>query len=74
MCGSPLFPFGPLYAETLVVREGINCSSPIETTYYAGKTQLFSDISYHCGDDLYDGPEMQDKRKVYGVVRPICNA
>ena len=34
-CGSPLFPGGDLQ-DTVLVREGINCSSPMEATYYAG--------------------------------------
>lgn len=35
ICGSTLFPGGE-FQDKLVVREGLNCSSPIETTYYAG--------------------------------------
>lgn len=35
-CGSPLFPGGE-FQDTIVVREGLNCQTPIETTYYAGK-------------------------------------
>ena len=34
-CGSTLFTDEP-YKATLVVREGIACESPIETTYYNG--------------------------------------
>ena len=34
-CGSALFHEGP-YTDVIVVREGMNCQSTIETTYYAG--------------------------------------
>ncbi len=34
-CGSPLFTVGP-HENSIVVREGLNCSAPIETSYYAG--------------------------------------
>ena len=34
-CGATLFP-GGTYQDVIVVKEGLNCSSPIETPYYAG--------------------------------------
>ena len=34
-CGSPLLPSGPL-SDVLVVREGITCERPMESTYYSG--------------------------------------
>ena len=36
VCGSPLFPEGQ-YHDTIIVREGITCSVPIEVTYFAGE-------------------------------------
>ena len=35
ICGSPLFP-GGINQDKIIVREGLSCSSPMETTYYAG--------------------------------------
>ena len=35
VCGSPLFP-GGVYQDSIIVKEGLTCSSSIETTYYAG--------------------------------------
>ena len=34
-CGTPLFPGGSLQ-DTVLVKEGITCSSPMEAAYYAG--------------------------------------
>ena len=36
ICGSPIFPGGNLQ-DTVLVREGISCSSPMESQYYAGR-------------------------------------
>jgi hypothetical protein len=35
-CGSSLFPEGHEFDKKLVVREGLDCNTTIETTYYAG--------------------------------------
>lgn len=35
-CGSPLFPSIHSLYDGVVVREGLSCTSPIETQYYAG--------------------------------------
>ena len=34
VCGSCLFPDGK-HRDIIIVREGLNCSSPVETTYYS---------------------------------------
>jgi hypothetical protein len=34
-CGQPLFPEGEL-VDTVVVRQGLSCCSPIEIVYYTG--------------------------------------
>lgn len=34
-CGNPLFP-GGAYQDIIIVKEGMNCQSPMETTYYSG--------------------------------------
>ncbi|XP_065929132.1 uncharacterized protein [Magallana gigas] len=72
ICGSPLFPGGE-FQDKIVVREGINCQAPIETTYYAGKTQLFDGICFHCGDiEPTTSPEIESLKRKHGIVRPIC--
>lgn len=71
ICGSPLFPGGE-FQDKIVVREGINCQAPIETTYYAGKTQLFDEICFHCGDiQPTSTPEIESLKRKHGIVRPI---
>ncbi len=49
ICGSPLFPGGE-FQDKIVVREGINCQAPIETTYYAGIKCIFLKLfeNEHC--------------------------
>lgn len=36
ICGNQLFPDGEL-SERIVVRQGLNCGSPIEILYFSGK-------------------------------------
>ncbi|KAK3106924.1 hypothetical protein FSP39_003134, partial [Pinctada imbricata] len=71
-CGSQLFP--GQYAETIVVKEGQNCQSPIETTYYSSVTVQFEEICFFCGDtDIYTVQDIQDLKAQYSIVRPICS-
>ena len=48
-CGCSLFPEGP-NRDAVVVKEGITCSSSIETTYYANITRKSDLVCFHCGD------------------------
>ena len=43
-CGNTLFPPDHALYTHVVVREGINCRSQIETSYYAGKIQLHKNV------------------------------
>ncbi|XP_041369880.1 uncharacterized protein LOC121383848 [Gigantopelta aegis] len=72
-CGSSLFLEGSEFADVVVAREGINCNSNIETTYFAGKTAVFDDICFFCGDDhVAETPEIVELQREYGIVRPMC--
>ncbi|CAG2208685.1 unnamed protein product [Mytilus edulis] len=74
-CGSPLLPDGHQFNGKLLVREGVDCSSPIETTYYAGAVTKFADICFFCGDtDIVPDTNETIKalKQQYSIVRPIC--
>nr|XP_022308033.1 uncharacterized protein LOC111114036 [Crassostrea virginica] len=73
-CGSTLFPTGHRYHETIVVKEELECTAEMETTYYAGITTKFQPVCFFCGDTEVDSTSqtVQDLRKNYSIVRPIC--
>ena len=72
ICGDQLFPTGP-HKDTMVMK-GLNCQSPVETTYYAGKTAAFPDVCFHCGNpNNFSGPAVQQQKEEFGIVRPICD-
>ncbi|XP_053405192.1 uncharacterized protein LOC123536040 [Mercenaria mercenaria] len=75
VCGSTLFP-GLDLQDVVVVKEGQNCQSPIETTYYADVNNKMEDICFYCGcaENLADNPALHDLREQFGTVRPICEA
>ena len=71
-CGSALFPSGPM-ENIMFVKEGINCETLIETTYYASKTAAFPEVCIHCSaSEVLSGQVIQEKREEFGIVRPIC--
>lgn len=49
-CGSELFTPDHSLAESVVVRVGITCQSPMETQYYGATTVHFPEACYHCGE------------------------
>ena len=51
-----------------VVREGINCVSPIEFAYYSSKK--FKNVCAHCGSD--DCTIDQTLKEQFQTVLPIC--
>ncbi|XP_056013095.1 uncharacterized protein LOC125679479 [Ostrea edulis] len=74
ICGSPLFPGGQ-YQDIILCRQNIDCSSPIETQYYAGATQIFDAVCFHCGDsDVSNSEEFRRLQEDFAIVRPICQA
>ena len=76
-CGAAAFPGSHDLFDKLVVKEGMSCSTPIETTYYTGSgASRFEDICYYCGDNeiLEDNDEIDELKAQYGIVRPICES
>nr|XP_022291791.1 uncharacterized protein LOC111103077 [Crassostrea virginica] len=73
-CGSTLFPTGHRYHETIVVKYGLECTAEMETTYYAGITTKFQPVCFFCGNTEVNSTSqtVQDLRKNYSIVRPIC--
>lgn len=74
-CGSPLFPEGSRYVNTIVVREALTCISPIEAQYYSSVLVHFPPICYYCGlseENLVDDEEIKELRTCYAAVFPIC--
>lgn len=72
VCGSTLFPGGDLQ-DKILVKESLHCGSPIETTYYSGKSQIFDNICFYCGDtEITRNSEIEQLEEEYGIVRPIC--
>ena len=62
-CGSPLFAGE---SDSIVVREALVCSNPIEAQYYSSKLAHFPPVCYHCGlgeESLANNSE---------IVLPIC--
>ena len=74
-CGSALFPPQSIYESSIVVREALVCTSPIEAQYYSAKLVHFEPICYFCGlgeDCLVDNDEIRELKRCYSVVSPIC--
>lgn len=76
-CGDPLFPESGISYDSIVVREGITCTSPMETTYYSNIITRFEPCCFHCGafDDLIqdDDEMMLTLKQSYTMVRPLCS-
>ena len=71
-CGSSL-----LAGEnnSIVVREALVCSSPVEAQYYSAKLIHFPPVCYHCGlgeESLADNAEIQELKQCYAIVLPTC--
>jgi hypothetical protein len=74
ICGDTLFAEGQ-FKDVLLVREGLNCTAPIETQYYAGVVQNFPHICFHCGDiecAPLTHPTIATFLKSWSIVRPMC--
>ena len=59
-CGSPLFAGE---SDSIVVREALVCSNPIEAQYYSSKLAHFPPVCYHCGlgeESLANNSEIQE--------------
>ena len=77
-CGSCLFPEDDEYASVLVLKEALNCSSPIETIYYSALSSSLQPICCICGDlevlIANDHPGLRELCQKFRIVRPICNS
>ena len=69
-CGSPI----AMEPSPFVVRQGLQCSSPMETQYYSAKTCKFPDVCFHCGagKSIAADEDIQALQRQYTTVRPIC--
>ena len=73
-CGSMLFSPSSDF-KSLVVRQNIQCTSPIEAQYYSAKLVNFPPVCYYCGgseETLVNVDETTELKQQYAVVRPIC--
>jgi hypothetical protein len=72
-CGSSLFsPASDI--KSLVVRQNIQCTSPVEAQYYSAKLVNFPPVCYYCGgseETLISDKEMTELKQQYAVVRPM---
>ena len=75
-CGSELLSQDHHLASAVIVRIGITCQSPIETTCYAATHVHFPDACYYCGetdaDLLLDDPYIKELKQQFTTVRPLC--
>lgn len=74
-CGSTLFPPESPLHRTVVCRQALSCSSPMETQYYSGVATAFPPVCWYCAspEEMLTNDEfMANLRSQYAVVRPIC--
>jgi hypothetical protein len=74
-CGSILFPPESPLHHTIVCRQTLSCSSPMETQYYSGAATAFPPVCWYCAspeETLTNDDFMEDLKSQFAVVRPIC--
>ena len=74
-CGCALFPECSSYHGTIVVRQKLSCSAPMEAQYFSAKLVYFPPVCYYCGcpeETLCQNDEIAKLKEEYAVVRPIC--
>lgn len=74
-CGSPLFTPDSPVLDTIVVRQNIGCTNPMESQYYSARLVSFQPVCYYCGvteESFVDDATIQQLREEYAVVRPLC--
>ena len=75
-CGSQMFPPDHHLMSTVIVRIGITCQSPMESTYYGAANVHFPDACYYCGElepaQLLDDEYIKQLKKMFAIVRPLC--
>ena len=73
-CSASLFPEDAALVNSVVVRQAIVCSSPIEAQYYSSVLVSFPSVCYFCGmgeESLVNDDEMKELKQSYAVVYPI---
>ena len=75
-CGESLFAPNDNYYHSIITRQQLNCSLPMETTYYGSVTVTFKLICFHCGGtsgcELLNNDFTRGLKRNHAKVRPIC--
>lgn len=74
-CGCALFPPSSSFYGTIVVRQKISCTAPMEAQYFSAKLVSFPPVCYHCGcpeETLSNDPAIVELKEQFSIVRPIC--
>ena len=75
-CGEPLFPDGHSMRKIIIVRQELNCATNMEASYYSASIVLPL-VCCYCGSvsgsPLYNGKEIDELKKKFSKVRPICS-
>lgn len=74
-CGCELFPPEHPLHSSVIVRQAINCSDPMEAQYYSATCMSFPPVCWFCGSPeevLAEDELVRSLKDEYAVVRPIC--
>ena len=74
-CGSGLFPPQSPLHETVICRQALSCTDPMEAQYYSSVCTKFPPVCWFCGSPeemLSDDELVMNLRSEYAIVRPIC--
>jgi hypothetical protein len=73
VCGQPLFIEEHVMQETVVVKEGLTCQTPVQPVYYSSGYQA---VCAFCGekdsDEMVENEEIADLKRNFQTVHPIC--
>lgn len=68
-CGAPLLPPEHPMSQSIHMKPGLACLTPVELSYYSANIGR-KDVCAHCGEE--DGHISADLKKKYKTVLPIC--
>ena len=75
-CGAAVFPPSSQLTDTVVVRQNIGCTNPMETQYYSATLVSFPPVCHYCGageECFVEDDSIRDlKKEECAVVHPIC--
>ncbi len=74
-CGSSIFPPSSEYYDSIVLRENITCSDPIELQYFSSTLVHYPPLCYWCGnaeETLVRDEDLVELQRKFQTVRPIC--